>query len=189
MEGWTDVSIAPDWADLVNRGWYRFSWDAEAIILEENINTVIGTVSYSLTNKVKRLLDVVYDTASTKVPLLHSTEDFERNLRADWRYQTSAVPARYTFNQFDTISLVPPPSAVKVVGVRELAQGVAFSLGSDIPSVPDYYHEAIAIAAAIFQGKVYAQGEAAQRLGVYEAQYQAYVDDFKSAASLQAQGN
>lgn len=150
---------------------------------------MIGTVSYSLANKVKRILDVVYDTASTKSPVLHSTEDYERNYRADWRYQPNGIPIRYTFNQFDTISLVPPPSAVKVLGVRELVQGVAFSAGSDVPSVPDYYHEAIAIAAALFQGRVYAQGEAAQRLGVYEAQYQAYVEDFKTAANMQAQGN
>jgi hypothetical protein len=189
LEGWTDISVAPDFSDLINRAWYQFSWDAECVIVEEDVTTAVSTLAYTLTNKVKRILDVVYDTASTKSPVLHSTEDYERNLRADWRYQASGVPVRFTFNQFNTIALIPPPSAIKVVRVREMVQGTAFTTGTDVPPIPDYFHEAIALYAAVLQGKVYAQGEAAQRLASYEAQYRAYVEECKSYGTLQPGGN
>jgi hypothetical protein len=159
------------------------------VVSSQNVVTIVGTASYALAGQVIKILDVVYDTASAKSPIRHSTEDYERYLRADWLTQASGVPVRYAFQTFNTLSLVPPPSAVKTVSVRAIVQGTAFASGTDIPPIPDPLQEAIALKAAIFQGKAYCQGEASQRLATYEADYQKYVQDGKAYASLMAGGN
>lgn len=188
LEAWSDTTIAPDFATLVNRAWFQFSWDAQTQVLEETVTTVVGQTSYVLTGQIKQLLDVVYDTTGAKSAMLHSSERYERNYRADWRVQPNGVSLRYTFQNFNTITLVPPPSAIVTVAVRYIGQGAAFVNPTDIPPIPDYYHEAIALYAAILQGEVYAQGEAEQRLAAYQARYEKYVADSLNYAGLPAEG-
>lgn len=197
LEGWTDVSPAPTWSTLANQGWYQFSWDSELITTSQNVNTVSGTLSYTLTGHIKRILDVVYDTASTKSPVVHSSEDYERYLRADWRVQTSGTPVRFTFAPFNTISLVPPPDAVKVVSVRAIVQGSAMTAGTDQPGVvgglgnaiPDIFHEAVAIYAAYIHGKVYAQGPSRSRLDDMLTDYKGFVAEAMGYAEMIRGGN
>lgn len=189
LEGWTDVAVAPDWAALVNQGYVQFCWDGECTVSSTTITTVTGQVSYPLTGQWKDLLDVVYDTSATNSPVRRSSEDFERYFRADWRVQANGVPVRYTFNPFNTLALIPPPSANGLtVSVRGLAEPALLVAGSDVPAIPDVLHEAIALRAAIFQGKVYAQGDASSRLERYEAQYQQYVQDASKYASAETGG-
>lgn len=189
FEGWSDSAASPAWDVLVNRAWEQFSWDAELVIASQNVTTVIGTLAYSLTGQMKRVLDVVYDTASAKSPVLHSTEDYERNLRADWRVQANGTPLRYTFNPFNTISLLPIPDAVKTVSVRGFVQGTDMSGGTDVLPIPGVLEEAVCIYAAYLWGKVYAQGEGRTRLKDYLDDYQKYVSMGKSYANLEAMGS
>jgi hypothetical protein len=190
LEGWTDSPVAPAWDVLVNQAWVQFSWDGECLITNLSLTTVANQATYALTGQWRRLMDVVYDTAGANSPMRHSTEDYERFVRGDWRVQPSGVPLRYTFNPFNTLTLVPPPvTAGLSVSVRGVAEAAALVNPTDVPPIPDVLHEAIALKAAIFQGKVYAQGEASQRLDRYETQYQAYVQDAAKYANVEAQGN
>jgi hypothetical protein len=120
----------------------------------------------------------------------HSSEDFERYLRADWRVQSSGTPVRFTFNPFNALTLIPSPATAGVtVAVRGAAEAAPLVNGTDVPAIPDVLHEAIALKAAIFQGKIYAQGEASQRLDRYEAQYQQYVQDAVKYANYESPGD
>lgn len=178
LEGWSDAIPSPDWAALVNQAYVQFSWDGECLITNTTVVTVANQAAYTLTGQWRRLRDVVYDSGGTNSPVRRSSEDFERYLRADWRVQPSGAPVRYTFNPFNTLTLIPPPAAAGVtISVRGAAEATPLVNGSDVPLVPDVLQEAIALKAAIFQGKVYAQGEASQRLDRYEAQYRQYVQD------------
>lgn len=178
LEGWSDAIPSPDWAALVNQAYIQFSWDGECLITNTTITTAANQAAYTLTGQWRRLLDVVYDSGGANSPMRRSSEEFERYLRADWRVQPSGAPVRYTFNPFNTLALLPPPATTGVtVSVRGVAEATPLASGSDVPSIPDVLHEAIALKAAMFQGKVYAQGEASQRLDRYEAQYRQYVED------------
>jgi hypothetical protein len=190
LEGWTDVTPAPAWDVLVNQAWIEFTWDGECIIATTTFPTVANQCKYALTGNWKRLTDVVYDTAGTKSPVFHSSEDYERWARADWQSQASGIPTRYAFAPFNTISLVPPPAAATiVVSVRGVCEGTALALGGDIPPLPDYFHEGIAVKAAMLQGEVYAQGAALTRLQQYQTRYDKFVKDAISYANFEAQGD
>lgn len=190
LEGWSDIAIAPDWAALVNQAYVQFSWDGECLISNTTITTVANQSAYSLTGQWRRLMDVVYDSGNTNGPVRHSSEDFERYLRADWRVQPSGTPVRFTFNPFNSLTLIPPPDTNGItVAVRGSSEAPALSSGTDVPAIPDVLHEAIALKAAIFLGKVYAQGEASQRLDRYEAQYQQYVQDALKYANFESPGD
>ena len=190
LEGWSDVVPAPDWAALVNQAYIQFSWDGECVVLNTTITTVAGQAGYTLAGQWRKIMDVVYDTAATNQPVRHSSEDYERFLRADWRVQASGVPVRFTFNPFNALTLVPPPlTPGLIVSVRGVAEAAPLVNPTDVPPIPDVLHEAIALKAAIFQGKVYAQGEASARLERYEAQYKQYVEDASKYANVEAQGN
>ena len=190
LEGWSDVNPSPDWAGLVNQAYIQFSWDGECLITNTTVTTVSNQAAYTLSGQWRRLMDVVYDSGGAKSPVRHSSEDFERYLRADWRVQPSGTPVRYTFNPFNTLTLVPAPTTAGVlVAVRGVAEAAPLVSGTDIPTIPDVLHEAIALKAAIFQGKVYAQGEASQRLDRYEAQYQQYVQDALRYANVETMGD
>lgn len=181
--------VSPDWPTLVNRAWEQFSWDAELVIASQNVTTVIGTLAYTLTGQVKRVLDVVYDTASAKSPVLHSTEDFERGVRADWRVQANGTPVRYTFNPFNTLCLIPPPDAVKTVSVRGFVQGTDLSTGSDVLPIPGVLEEGVCLLAAYLWGKTYAQGAGLLRYQGYYEEYKGYVQMGLSYAALAAEGS
>lgn len=174
----------------MNQAYVQFSWDGDCVLSTTTITTVAGQAGYALTGQWRRVLDVVYDSTGTALPVRHSSEEFERYLRADWRVQASGVPVRFTFNPFNALTLLPPPDTSGVtVMVRGSAEATPLSGGTDVPAIPDVLHEAIALKAAIFQGKVYAQGEALQRLQEYERQYLQYVEDAKRYATFEAPGN
>ncbi len=190
LEGWSDAVPAPDWAALVNQGYIQFSWDGECLITNTTVATVSNQAAYTLTGQWRRLMDVVYDSGGANSPVRHSSEDFERYLRADWRVQSSGTPVRYTFSPFNALTLVPAPATAGVsVTVRGVAEAALLISGTDVPAIPDVLHEAIALKAAIFQGKVYAQGEASQRLDRYEAQYREYVQDAVRYANVETAGD
>lgn len=190
LEGWTDVAVVPDWAALVNQAYVQFSWDGECIVTNTTITTVAGQASYALTGQWRKITDAVYDSASTNQPLLHSSEDYERYARADWRVQASGIPKRYTFAPFNALALIPPPASSGItVSVRGVAEALVLVNGTDIPPIPDVLHEAIALKAAIFQGEVYAQGEASARLERYEAKYQQYVQDAAKYANFERESD
>jgi hypothetical protein len=189
LEGWSDAVPAPDWAALVNQAYIQFSWDGECLITNTTVVTVANQAAYTLTGQWRRLMDVVYDSGGANSPVRRSSEEFERYLRADWRVQTGGAPVRYTFAAFNTLALIPPPLAAGVtVAVRGVTEAAPLTSGGDVPSLPDVLHEAIALKAAIFQGKVYAQGEASQRLDRYEAQYREYVQDALRYAKVETAG-
>lgn len=177
LEGWSEVSPAPDYAYLVNRAWEMFSYDSECFVTSENVSTVIGQAEYSLTNSYKNLLDVTYSGSG----LLRSDEAFERNLNPGWRVQASGTPSRWVLSGFNKLTLVPPPSAIQTLNVRGAAYGTALSSETDTPSCPSVYHEAIAIKAAILHGEIYAQGDAMQRIERLGAMYNGMVQQCRLA--------
>jgi len=195
LEGWTDVANPPDWTILVNQAWLQFSWDSEYLIGTTTVTTAPGTMSYILPGgqQWKRLLDVVWDSAGTPQPVDRSTEDYERFLSGDWRTQSSGVPLRFTFNTPNTISLIPPPNAVKSVLVRGIAQGSAMALSTDLPgqvsgvgtAIPDVFHEAIAEYAAWLWAQSYYRGDATARMQGWLSYYQGQVQDAKNHADPQ----
>lgn len=178
LEGWTDVSPAPDWATLVQRAWDHFAWDSECFIGSETIVTVNGTGEYSLVSTYKNVLDVVF--AGTG--LLRSEESFERNLNPAWRAQTAvAVPSKWALVGFSRIALLPPPNSVQNVTVRGVGYGAALVNATDTPSIPSLYHEGIAIKAASLHGEIYAMGEGASRIAHLDGIYDKYVTQCRSA--------
>ena len=190
LEGWSDISPSPAWDQLVNQGYIQFSWDGECLITNTTLTTVSNQAAYMLTGQWRRLMDVVYDSGNTNQPVRHSSEDFERYLRADWRVQPSGTPVQFTFNPFNALTLIPAPTTAGVtVAVRGVAEAAPLVNGTDVPAIPDVLHEAIVLKAAIFQGKIYAQGEASQRLDRYEAQYQQYVQDALKYANYKSSGD
>lgn len=189
FEGWSDSPSSVGMSVLINRAWYKFSTDAKLVIASQNITTVVGTPSYTLTGQVVQILEVIYDTASAKTPVRHSTEDFERWANAGWRVRTNGTPQRYAFANFNNISLSPPPDAIKTVSVRAFVQGTALSSGTDVLPIPEYLEEAVPLYAAYLQGVAFSQGEGSARLQEYLTKYQGYVRDGLQYAALSAQGN
>lgn len=184
------MTPSPDWAALVNQAYIQFSWDGDCFITNTTFTTTAHQAAYTLSGQWRRLMDVIYDSSGAKSPVRRSSEEFERYLRADWRAQASGTPVRYTFNPFNALTLVPAPAVSGVaVAVRGVAEATPLISGTDIPAIPDVLHEAIALKAAIFQGKVYAQGEASQRLERYEAQYLQYVQDAMRYARAEKTGH
>jgi hypothetical protein len=177
LEGWTDVSPAPDWATLVQRAWDWFAWDSEAIVSTETLSSVNGTVEYTLAGTYKTILDVEFGTAG----LLRSEESFERNLSPSWRRQSAvATPSRWVRSGVEKISLLPPPNGVTTVTVRGTGYGTALSAATDVPAAPTVFHEAIAIKAAVLQGEAYSQGEGSARLAALSEQYEGFVKDCRA---------
>jgi hypothetical protein len=190
LEGWSDANPSPDWAALVNQAYVQFSWDGECLITNTTLTTVSNQAAYTLPGQWRRVREVIFDSGGTNRPVRRSSEEFERYLRADWRVQASGTPVRYAFSPFNALTLVPPPATTGVVvAVRGVAEATPLVTGSDTPAIPDVLHEAIALKAALFQGKVYAQGEASQRLDRYEAQYQQYVLDARRYAGVEGAAN
>lgn len=178
LEGWTDVSPAPDWAFLINRAYEFFSWDAEFFVGVETITSVAGQSEYTTIGSYKAFLDITVAGA----PVLRSTEAFERNLRADWRTQPPGTPQRWVLSNFTKLTLVPAPALNgQPILVRGIALPPALTLENDVPVAPALYHESIALRAAILHGELYAQGEAMNRLALYTDGYNKSVAQCRQA--------
>ena len=173
LEGWDNVSPPPDWDALFNRAYEQFAWDAECVIASETVPTAIGVQEYQLANVYKAILDVACDS----LPVYRSTEDFERRVRADWRLQLPGIPQRWTFTDFSSITLVPPPNGVLPLEVRGITFAAPLTGELDVPVIPMVYHEALAAKACALHATIYAQGESLSRIQVYEAIYEAAVAD------------
>lgn len=189
FEGWSDSPSSVGMDVLINRAWYKFSTDARLVIASQNVTTVIGTAAYTLTGVVVQILDVIYDTASAKTPVRHATEDGERWANPAWRVRTSGTPLRYTYSNFNGLTFVPAPDAVKTVSVRAFVQGTALSAGSDVLPIPEFLEEAVPLYAAYLQGVAFSQAEGSARLQEYLGKYLGYVQDGLNYGRLSAQGN
>lgn len=180
FEGWSDVSPSPDWSVLVNRAWGQFSWDAETQVTSTTFSTVAGQAQYTISGGPwKNLLDVTWNS----LPLIRSTEEYERSANPLWLVQTSGTPVRWTFNGFNVITLIPRPDSIHTLSVRGITQGANMVDSTDNPgqvsgvgtALPEAFCEGIAVRAAWLQGIVYAQGAAMDRLQLYESRYREYV--------------
>lgn len=180
FDGWTNSSPAPDWPTLVNQAWRRFSWEAELLSAAMNTTSVSGTSSYALVPPMKRILDVTF----AGLPLLYSSQDFERFLSPGWRF-TTGVPKRFIQEGVNSLALVPVPNAASAMVVWGVVQGSDMVAPTDAPGqvsgvgspIPSNLHEAIALLAAVYQGQIAMQGESSARMKQYVDEYGGYVSD------------
>jgi hypothetical protein len=180
FDGWTNTVPSPDWAALVNQAWRRFSWEAEVMSGSMNTTSVISQSAYTLSPAMKRVLDVIF--AGT--PLLRSSQDFERFLSPGWR-TVAGTPKRFVQESVNSVALVPAPSAASAMVVWGVVQGSDMVASTDQPgqvsgvgtAIPTNLHEAIALMAAVYQGKIAMQGESSARMKDYLDEYQSYVRD------------
>ena len=183
LEGWSSSIPAPDYPIMVNEGWRQFSFDAELIIAKQTIAAVNGQSEYALLG-VKRILDVSYNA----LPLLRSTEEYERFANPFWQ-TTTGTPLRFVMTGLNAAALVPAPAGTQNIIFRCIAIGADMVLPTDLPgqvsgatpagqvtaTIPTGIHEAIALKAALLFAKAYAQGEAAARVNAWQMEYEKYV--------------
>lgn len=184
---WTNTAIAPAWDVLTNQAWQEFSWIAELLILSENVLTVAGQQSYTTVNAYKTVLDLAWNG----LPVQRSSEVFERSRNSAWLFTASAAkPDRWVLssNVGDTVTLIPPPNTIEPLFIRGIVQGPLMTMPTDLPgqqagvgtAVAAYFHEAIALRAAVLWGELYAQGEEFMRLNAYMRQYMAFANDART---------
>ncbi len=186
---WTDTNPAPAWDVLTNQAWQEFSWLAEIYVGTETINAVSGQQQYQTVNIYKTVLDVIYSSR----PLLRSSEDYERSANPAWFAASTGTPVRWILNQVGTVlSLIPAPNGNGgVIAVRGIMQGLPMANGGDVPGqtngigvpIPAYFHEAIALRAAVLWGELFAQGDEFIRLNAYMDLYWMYITDAREGTT------
>jgi len=177
FEGYTDVDPPPDWPTLVNEAWREFSFDAELIVGTVTVISISGRPDYAIPG-VKRLLDVTL----AGVTLTKSDEEYERFLSQHWK-TVQGTPLRWVETGLAQIALVPVPNSVSDIVVRANIVGTDMVDGTDEPGItsgigtpiPASLHEAVALRAATLQMRPFTVEAGAQRMGEYEARYQAFV--------------
>lgn len=177
LDGYTEVSPAPDWAALVNRALYLFSWNAEYQMGNYSFVTVLGQAEYTLPTPSDwiRVTDVAYNSTT---PLELTDETLLRRENELWHVAANSTPSRYYISNPNTIRLYPPPSAAGVtVSIRGIRTDAALVNETDTPNCPEPFQEGIALLAAWLHAKSYARGEAAAVVANYHAEAMAYASD------------
>lgn len=180
LEGWTEVSPAPDWGDLVNIGLHRFSWEAEYITSNYSFSSVANQSDYALpAPDWVRVTDVLL---GQKVLWL-TDENILRAENPSWLLTPASNPERYYVSTTNTLRLYPSPSSVQTVQVRGIRVDTPLVNETDAPKCPLIFHEAVALLAAWEHGKMYAQGEAMQRIANYRQEAMQLANDCHSYQS------
>lgn len=185
LEGFTDITPAVVTGDFVNAAYLRLCWDAEAnLVTDATLVTVIGQREYTVPGKWKGFSDITVNGVGVR----RSTEDFEALVNPGWRVAANGQPSRWALADFSQFSLIPPPSAAgQAIRVTGQKQVTPLSAGSDVPILPDVYHDEIAMLGTFLLGVAYAQDEAQARLTAYLSRYQDKVEEIKGILNVERQ--
>lgn len=165
--GWADVQPPPNWGLLVREGHRKFFWEAQCLTSDQTLTTVVDQEEYSLTAPPDWVLvtEVLYGTTSW---LMQTTEVEIARYEPLWTQTSSSTPTHWWVTDTNKIRVYPAPDTA---GVTMYVHGVRLdtdlSSNTDAPSCPAIFHEAIALFAAWYHGKVYARGEDFQVLNGY----------------------
>lgn len=179
LNGWDDVQPQPDWASLVNRALYLFSWNAEYASGTYTFTTIANQAEYNLPTPSDwvRVTDVARgNTASLEL----TDENILRRENDLWHVAPAATPDRYYISSPNTIRLYPTPAASGMtISLRGIRTDNALSADADLPDCPEPFHEGIALLAAWLHCKTFAQGDDLAKVEAYHTEAFAYAEDCK----------
>lgn len=188
---------APDLGLLVNLAYTDFSWETEWNETEIVVTTVANQAEYSLpTPYFKAVKEVIYTygsgiNESQSVRLTQSSEKDEQLMDPLWRLRPATQsPNRWLTRGNNVVRIIDAPISsgdnLTVCGTQLPA---ALSADADTPGLPDPYHEAIALRAAVKYCEALDNTELdVARLGSYESGYTRLVADCKRYLSGQRYG-
>lgn len=167
--GWTDLSSAPSYTDLVNRGYRQVCWNTQVYKTTATVTTVQGQNLYAIGGKdVIAIYDCIYGTSVAMFPSNELERRREDNL---WMFRAASQPRYYWMQTPNNIYFYPAPATAGDTVNLYLSQLPAdMSGGTDVPCFPIVFHDAIAYRAACLLGERYATGEEMQRLQMFTAQ-------------------
>lgn len=181
------VDPAPDWPTEFDIAYGDFSWDVEWNKAQASVSTVSGTKEYLLSSAGTPMYKSVAFAVRDSVTELILTDE-EQMSRRDilWYIRPNGPPVYFWLSQPNTILLHPTPDAVYTITYRGVKAATALSALTDIPPIPETYHEGIALRAAIRIIESWIpsiedpqKAERAWRLFLkYEEQYKGHVKNF-----------
>jgi hypothetical protein len=177
---------APDLVMLVNDAYGHFSWDTEFNEEQLAVQTVTNQAIYNIpTPYFKAIKEMAYTVASTggSIRLVESTETDERNMDPLWFLRPmTASPMRYLTTGPNAFRLVDMPATTgDTVTIRGTRMPPPLQLDTDTPIVPDPYHEAIVLLAAVHYCEALTNEELdTARIAKYEAEYWQKVRDCRT---------
>lgn len=177
--GYTNISPTPDYAEYVNKGLRRFSFDAEYNIAELTFTTVADQLTYSLTAPAFRTITAVWYDGERQ--LFRSNEALESQANPLWRQAASGEPTKFWMVNTTKMILHVPPSASSVnVLVRGSRVESDLSGGSDVPVCQEEYRRAIALFGAVELMKRYATQDELEREKNYLAEYNHLLNEYRA---------
>jgi len=107
-----------------------------------------------------------------------SDEQREYAMNRIWIAAPSSVPTRYWMSKPNTIRLMAPPNDVYAMTYRGCREAAALSASTDTPGLPNTYHEAIALRAAVLHCQPFmSTPEQKGKLDEYRSIYSGLVKD------------
>lgn len=195
---WAEVNPAPDWGELINRGVADFSWDAEYFEDSTTITTVNNQAIYTVDTSIppryyKTIKIAAYTSISNAASVrLEKTTEMDENLRNPiWFTNPAGTPSRWLVPRPNTIQLVDPPSVSgDTITIRGVRADVPLVSDIDTVNVPDTYHEAIPLRAAILHMEGYLEltDTMAAKLNLYREQYSGFVKALRLYMGLERYG-
>ena len=175
---------APDWPTLVNQAYSDLSWDTEFNEEEVTVSTVSNQAEYTITGAYfKAIKECAYVPASGSgaIRLTHSSENEEKQRDPLWFTRTgTSSPSRFLTPRPNVLRLIDKPNvsgdSVTVRGTRGVG---ALVNDTDLPAIPDTFHEAIALRAATLYALPLVEMDGMPRLEIYREQYQGFVAAIK----------
>ena len=105
--GWSNVSPAPDYGDLVNRAYRELAWRTEFYHTSATFTTVANQSSYTLSGTdVINVYDAIY---GGNYALTLSNSTYQRKSYALWTVRAAGAPSYYWMENPQNIRLYPTP--------------------------------------------------------------------------------
>lgn len=186
--GYQTVEPAPDWPTEVNIGYGDFSWDVEWHRDQGTFATVNGTKEYLLSAAGTPMYkEVAFAARGTVVEMILTDEEQMSRRDILWYTRPVGVPVYFWMSGPNTLLLHSTPDDVYTITFRGVRAAAALSAFTDIPPIPETYHEGIALRAAIRILEPWIptiedpqKAERAWRLFLkYEDQYKGHVKNFR----------
>ena len=166
LGGWSNVGSAIDYGKLANEGLRNVTELSQHNVEDLTFNTVASQAEYNL--QASPIAATVgpswiffFDDASrlTKNILRKTSEANVRRIDPLWNQQSASSPAWWWMSKPDTIRLWPCPSAIEAVNFRGVRHEPALTDPTQVPLMPEKFHEAICLLGAYHLGKLYARGD------------------------------
>lgn len=184
--GWSDVTPAPDWGELVNRGLQDFAWDSEYHFDTDTLTLVVGQSEYALTGGYwKYLFTVTNGTTASWYDVKPTTEGvLQRQTNGGWIVAGNGRPLYWWTPRPDTVRFYPPPNSADTITLRGVREPPMLVSDEDMPGFPHTWHEAICLRAAMLHCEPFANTELAmKKLADYRTQYVGMVKACKKFCS------